>query len=189
MIDAARLSDGWSAALDMARGLDSRAAVVGYGVAVLLRGDGTREAYPFANLITDTGDAYISAKVIAAVGPAAPAAPTAATGMQIGSGSTAVAKNGAGAAMVTFLAGVAFDATYPQTANLGAGNGVNSVYRTTFGAGVGTGSVAEATITNGAVGTASTTANTLSRVVLGTPITKNAPDSLVFTWNWLHKGA
>jgi hypothetical protein len=163
--------------------------LVGYGVAHLLDGDGKTVALePFANLITDTGDTYYAAKMVAGVGPAAPAAPTAATGMQIGSGVTAVAKSGAGAAMVTLLAGQAFDATFPSSASLGAGLGANATYRTTYAAGTGTGTVQEATITNGTIGTASTAANTISRALIG-PYTKAAGDSLAITWNHRALGA
>jgi hypothetical protein len=87
--------------------------------------------------------------------------------MQIGSGSTALAKAGAGGAMVTFLAGLIFDATYPQTNNLGAGLGVEAVYKTTFPAGTGTGTVNEATITNGTISTGSTVGNTIGRITPG----------------------
>lgn len=143
---------------------------------------------PFANLITDTGDGYYAGKAIAAIPPASPSAPTALTGMQIGSGTTAVAKAGAGGAMVTLLAGQAFDASFPAVVNLGAGLGQNAQYKTTYAAGTGTGTVQEATITNGTIGTASTAGNTISRVLTGA-ITKAAGDSLAVTWNHKFLGA
>ncbi len=182
--DGVRVSESLTLALEMARGAADAASVLGYGVVELIGPDGqVKQAVPFRNLVTDTGDAYYAAKGIAGVGPAAPAAPTALTGMQIGSGTTAVAKSGAGAAIVTFLAGQAFDSTFPQTANLGAGAGVNMVYRTTYAAGTGTGTVAEVTLTNGTVTTAGTAANTISRVVLATAVTKGSGDSLAVTYN------
>ena len=90
------------------------------------------------NLITDAGDLYYVAQGISGVSPASPADPTKVNGMKLGTGLTAVAKNGAGSALVTYLSGtnVAFDATYPLSSNLGPGLGVQAVYRTTFGAGV-----------------------------------------------------
>lgn len=184
------LRDAFHVALDMARDLtDERFGLVGYGVIERFDGDGRRNlVVPFANLITDTGDLYYAGKMIAAIAPASPSAPTALTGMQIGSGTTAVAKSGAGGAMVTLLAGQAFDATFPSTSNLGAGLGVNAVYKTTYAAGTGTGTVAEATITNGTIGTASTAGNTISRVTF-TGIVKGAADSLAFTWNHKALGA
>ena len=136
---------------------------------------------PFANLITDVGDGYYAAMGIVGVPPSSPAAPTLLTGMQIGSGVTAVAKSGAGSAMGALLAGQAFDATYPLVNNLGAGLGVEMVYKTTFAAGTGTGTVEEATVTNGAIGVASLEANTIARLLTGT-ITKGAADSLAITW-------
>lgn len=79
-------------------------------------GDGaTKLLMPFANLITDAGDLYYATRAIAGVTPAAPADATKMTGMKLGTGTTAAAKNGAGAALVTYLSGsnVAFDASYP----------------------------------------------------------------------------
>lgn len=191
MIDtASELRDALYAAHDAARDLTAdKAGMVGYGYIHLLDGSGATKAIEiFANLITDTGDGYYAAKAIVGISPANASAPTALTGMQIGSGSTAVAKAGAGGAMVTLLAGQAFDASYPQTANLGAGLGVNAVYKTTYAAGTGTGTVQEATITNGTIGTASTVANTIARVTF-TSVVKAAGDSLAITWNHKFLGA
>lgn len=188
--DQNQLRDVMYAALSMERAMaaDHR-GMIGYGWMELRDEDEQLKLLvPFCNLITDTGDMYYAQKGIAAIPPASPAAPTALTGMQIGSGTTAVAKAGAGGAMVTLLAGQAFDATFPSTSNLGAGLGVNMVYKTTYAAGTGTGSVAEATITNGTIGTASTVANTIARIQF-TAITKNAGDSLAITWNHKNLGA
>jgi hypothetical protein len=184
------LRDAFHTALDMARDLGrDHCGIVGYGLVELYDGDGKLLlANPFANLITDYGDLYYAGKAIATVPPQSPAAPTALTGMQIGSGTTAVAKAGAGGAMVTLLAGQAFDATYPQTNNLGAGLGVEAVYKTTYAAGTGTGTVNEATITNGTIGVASTAGNTIARILTGA-ITKGASDSLAITWRHKMLGA
>lgn len=187
MFSDSGLIDELHSALEMSRGLAEPGGMVGYGVAELRRESGELIRVPFTNLITDYGDQYNARKLIVGVSPANAAAPTAASGMQIGSGSTAVAKAGAGAAMVTLLAGVAFDSTYPQVVDLGSGLGWNAVYRATFPAGTGTGTIAEATITNGAVGTASTSGNTISRALLS--ITKAAGDSLTLTWNHKQLGA
>lgn len=187
--DKMETRDAWFAAHDMARALNDAMPMRGYGIVERFNEAGERTLLvPFANIITDTGDLYYAGKAIAAIPPASPSAPTALTGMQIGSGTTAVAKAGAGGAMVTLLAGQAFDATFPSTSNLGAGLGVNSVYKTTYAAGTGTGTVQEATITNGTIGTASTAGNTISRVLTGA-ITKAAGDSLAITWNHKFLGA
>lgn len=163
--------------------MDDENTLTGHVVIELFGPDGElRERVETSNLITDTGDGYYAGKMIAAIAPASAAAPTALTGMQIGSGATAVAKSGAGAAMVTLLAGQAFDATFPSTTNLGAGLGVNAVYKSTYAAGTGTGTVTEATLTNGTIGTASTAGNTIARILF-TGVVKGAGDSLAITWN------
>lgn len=184
------LRDATFCALDMARELGrDRFGLIGYGTAELLDGDGrTLLLVPFANLITDNGDLWYASKATTSTPPSNNAEPTDLTGMQIGSGSTAVTKAGAGSAMVTLLAGQAFDATFPSTNNLGAGLGVEGVYKTTYAAGTGTGTVNEATITNGTIGTASTAGNTISRVLTGA-ITKGASDSLAITWRHKFLGA
>lgn len=144
------------------------------------------------NLINDTGDEYYAKKGIVGVSPANPSAPTVADGMKLGTGTTAVAKNGAGGHLVTYLSGsnVVFDATYPQAVNLGAGLGWNAVYRTTWVAGVATNSaLTEAVICNNqATNGAGTIANTYSRVVFSA-INKTATDVLVITWNHKFLGA
>jgi hypothetical protein len=138
------------------------------------------------NLITEAGDLYYAGKAIAAISPANPSAPTAMSGMKLGTGTTAVAKSGAGAALVTYISGSnnAFDATYPVVQNLGAGLGVNGQYRTTWAAGDVTNSaITEAVIVNDAgTDATSTGANTAHRIVFSA-INKTASDSLVITWN------
>jgi hypothetical protein len=138
------------------------------------------------NLITDAGDLYYAGMAIALVTPAAPAQPTKMTGMKLGTGTTAVAKSGAGAALVTYISGSnnPFDATWPQTVNLGAGLGVNGQYKTTWAAGDTTNAaITEAVIVNDAgTDATSTAANTAHRIVF-TAINKGAADSLVITWN------
>lgn len=184
--------DALHAAHDMAQTLDG-AGIVGYGVAELRDGDDQLKLLvPFHNLITDAGDLYIAGKVITAIAPASPSAPTAANGMKLGSGSTAVAKSGAGGALVTYISGsnVAFDTSYPQTANLGGGLGVNAVYKTTWAAGTATNSaITEVAIVNDQATNATTTAaNTYSRALI-TSVNKTASDSLAITWNWKALGA
>lgn len=139
-----------------------------------------------SNLITDAGDLYYAGMAIALVTPAAPAQPTKMTGMKLGTGTTAAAKAGAGAALVTYETGSnnPFDASFPATQNLGAGLGVNGQYKTTWAAGdVTETALTEAVIVNDAgTDATSTAANTAHRVVF-TAINKTASDSLVITWN------
>jgi hypothetical protein len=138
------------------------------------------------NLITDAGDLYYAGMAIALVTPAAPAQPTKMSGMKLGTGVTAVAKAGAGAALVTYITGSnnPFDATWPVTQNLGAGLGVNGQYKTTWAAGdVTNAAITEAVIVNDAgTDATSTAANTAHRIVF-TAINKGASDTLVITWN------
>jgi hypothetical protein len=190
MRDSTKVQDAIETALVMARDIGrDRFGIVGYGIVELYGPDGELKLVnPFANLITDYGDLWYAGKGITSIPPANAAAPTALTGMQIGSGSTAVAKAGAGGAMVTLLAGQAFDATFPSTNNLGAGLGVEAVYKTTYAAATGTGTVNEATITNGTIGVASTAGNTIGRILTGA-ITKGAADSLAITWRHKFLGA
>ncbi len=152
-----------------------------------------KQEFLINNLITDAGDLYYVAQGISGVSPANPSDPTKVSGMKLGTGVTAVAKNGAGAALVTYKSGtnVVFDATYPQSANLGAGLGVQAVYRTTFIAGVGTdAALAEVVIVNdAAVDATSTGANTISRVLFPSTINKGASDTLAVTWNHKFLGA
>jgi hypothetical protein len=138
------------------------------------------------NLITDAGDLYYAGMAIALVTPAAPAQPTKMSGMKLGTGTTAVAKAGAGAALVTYITGSnnPFDASFPATVNLGAGLGVNGQYKTTWAAGdVTNAAITEAVIVNDAAADATTVAaNTAHRIVF-TAINKGASDTLVITWN------
>lgn len=180
--------DALHAAHTAARGLTpDGAGLVGYGVAHLLDGDGrTKLLVPFHNLITDAGDLYYAGKAIVGVGPANASAPTAANGMKLGTSATAATKSGAASFVGGYISGsnLAFDATYPQTANLGAGLGVNAVYKTTWAAGVATNAtINEVTIVNDqATNTAGAATSTYARAVLST-VNKTSSDSLSVTWS------
>lgn len=193
MFDSSRMTD--ELAIALTRGHAGRDLAGGTGfVVVELRADDGRLKFRkgFRNLITDAGDLYQAGKAIAGVAPASPAAPTAMSGMKLGTGTTAAAKSGAGGALVTYLTGsnLAFDATYPQTANLGAGLGVTGVYKCTWGAGVATNSaITEVVIVNDAgTNATSSAANTASRLVF-TAVNKGASDTLAITWSWKFLGA
>lgn len=180
-----RMLDAMVAALDMARSHATEpAGMIGYGVVQRFNADGEEDLImPFHNVITDTGDLYYANRAVFGINSNGISAPTTLTGMQIGSTSTAVNKAATtGVALGAILAGQNFDATFPSVSNLGVNLGVNAVYKTTYAAGTGTGTVTEATITNGTIGTASTAGNTISRVVF-TGIVKGAADSLAITWN------
>ncbi|MGW4042959.1 hypothetical protein [Streptomyces sp. NPDC004721] len=140
-----------------------------------------------ANLITQIGDQYILER---ATGISSP--PAQATGMRLGTGTTATAKTGGGAALATYLSGSnkAFDATFP-TSSLSAPNRVIT-WQTTWGAGVATtaSNITEAVIVNDTIATDSTAtaANTLARVLLASPAPKAAGDTLTITWTWSMSG-
>ena len=139
-----------------------------------------REAGPpglIRNLITAVGDqGYVARGAGIATPPAAP------TGIRLGTGTTAVAKTGAGAALVTYLAGSnrPFDATFPS-----ATGGV-ATYKATWAAGVATSAsaITEAALVNDTIATDATSpaANTWARILLATPAAKAAGDSLTLTW-------
>jgi len=189
--------DALHAAHDAARALiPDGVGLVGYGIAELFDGDGRlKQLVPFHNLITDAGDLYVAGKIIAAIAPASASAPTAANGMKLGTASTAAGKTSTGAASLAassdYISGsnAAFDSSYPQTANLGAGLGVNSVHKTTWAAGTATNSTINSVVivNDQATNATTTTANTYSRAVL-TTVNKTSSDSLAVTWNWKSLG-
>jgi hypothetical protein len=106
-------------------------------------------------------------------------------GMKLGTGSTAAAKSGAGAALVTYLSGSnkAMDSGYPQTSGTSGGRVVT--YKTTYAAGEATtaSNITEAVLfLDYPANATSTAANTIARVLLPTPAPKGASDTLAITW-------
>lgn len=186
--DGARSLDAVTAALTHRRDRAGRTGVLGWGRYTLTREDGTQaRGLLIPNRITDTGDEYYAKKGAAGVAPSALAVPQAASGMKLGTGTTAEAKNGVGAALVTYVAASQrpFDAAFPAVATKGAGLGWRISYRCTWAAGVATATgIAEAVIVNEAVLADATTlaAATLSRVLLNPVVNKGAGDSLVIDW-------
>lgn len=108
------------------------------------------------------------------------------TAMKLGTGSTAVAKNGAGAALVTYLTNShqAMDATYPQTSGTSGGRVVT--YKVTYAAGKATSAstaITEAVLVLDFLADAtSTAANTIARVLLSGIGSKQSTDTLTVTW-------
>lgn len=178
---------------DEANGMSNPVQIKGE-VEIFLLGpkDEIKHHQKIENLVTTAGDEYYTKKAITGIAPAAPAAPTAASGMKLGTGTTAAAKSGAGAALVTYEAGSnnPFDATFPSTEDLAGDTGWNAVYQTTWGAGdVTEAALTEAVIVNDAATDATTTAaNTYSRVVF-TAIDKTALDTLIIVWKHKFLGA
>ena len=169
--------------------------IVGYGVAVLRRdGLDVVQIEPFANLITNAGDEYYARKAIASISPANASAPTAASGMKLGTGTNTPDKSTSlFASLQTYLSGSnnPFDASYPQVAAVGTDVGWNAVYKTTWGAGDSTNSaIAEAVLVNDAgTNATSTVANTYTRTKFTSTINKTSVDTLEIIWNHKFLGA
>jgi hypothetical protein len=139
------------------------------------------ERFEGHNLVTQVGDQLYAERGAGIASP--PALPT---GMKLGTGSTAVAKTGAGAALVTYLSGsdFAFDATYPQSSLNGSSRRIT--YKRTYAAGQATtaSAITEAVIVNDTIADAtSTAANTIARVLISGISSKAATDTLTITWN------
>jgi hypothetical protein len=135
----------------------------------------------FENLVTQVGDQYYGER---AAGIASP--PAQVTGMRLGTGSTAVAKTGAGAAIVTYTTGssIAISGGFPTSALNGSSRRIQ--WQTLWGAGVATASgLNEVVITNETpiTNVAGTAANTISRALLSPVVNKGASDTLTVTWN------
>lgn len=193
----AKVTDAFQMAMDRARELVDGSGLVGFGVVEVRGPDGAlKQAIPFANLITTAGDEYYAKKGIAGISPANPSAPTAASGMKLGTGATAVHKSstaGAGIATGTYITGsnVAFDSTFPSAAAVaGTDTGWNAVYKTTWAAGIATNAaITEAAIVNNqSTDGQATPAQTYARVTF-TAVPKGALDSLAITWSHKFLGA
>lgn len=131
------------------------------------------------NVITQVGDQrYGEAGAGIAGAPAAP------TGIILGGGSTAPAKTGAGAAIVTYLSNSNQAIGTPTSALNGAVRRIT--YSATFAAGKATtaSAITEAALVNSTIATDATVAaaNTLSRVLLTGIGSKGAADTLAITW-------
>lgn len=132
------------------------------------------------NLITQVGDQYYGER---ASGIASP--PAQVTGMRLGTGTTAAAKTGAGAAIVTHITGsnVAIAGGFPTSALSGSSRRIQ--WQSVWPAGTATNAaITEAVITNlTPIGAgAGAAADTISRVVF-TAVNKGALDSLTITWS------
>lgn len=135
----------------------------------------------FENLVTTIGDQYYGERAAGIVSP-----PGQVTGMRLGTGSTAVAKTGAGAAIVTYTTAsqVAIAGGFPTSSIPGSARRIQ--WQSLWGAGVATASgLNEVVITNETpiTNVAGTAANTISRALLSPVVNKGASDTLTVTWN------
>ncbi|RMH81568.1 MAG: hypothetical protein D6683_04050 [Actinomyces sp.] len=158
----------------------------GHVRAVLLGADGSRRVIEAHNLMTQVGDQWMGERA-AGLGTLG-----AVTGMRLGTGTTAAAKTGAGAAIVTYVTGSAqaIDSGYPTSALNGTARRIT--YRTTWAAGSATANgIAEAVLTVEATLTdsAGTAADTIARVLLSPTVNKGANDTLELTWTIDVEGA
>lgn len=175
------VSDAVVLKMDRHRPVIDRALIVGHVTAILRGPDGVikqiEEGY---NLVTDNGDEEIARRI-------ALDAEDIVTGMRLGTGLTAAAKNGAGANIVTYISGSqeALDAA-ATFSDLGAGLGHRTIHICTWIAGDVTNSaIAETVLTSetpitdvaGALG------NVVARFVFAATIDKQSGDSLEVTWN------
>lgn len=180
-MDRTILTDDVTAALSRGREPGGTVSVRGYVTAELRGPDGTLLAECRThNLITQVGDQYLAER---AAGISSP--PAQVTGMKLGTGSTAPAKTGAGAALVTYLSGSdqAMDATYPQSSLNGSSRRIT--WKVTYAAGTATtaSAITEAALINDTLAdSTSTAANTIARVLLAGIGSKGSGDSLTLTW-------
>ena len=184
--DKCRLHDTLHVALERARALKSESGIIGYGVVELFGPDGElKYSEPFVNLITTVGDEYYARRAAAGIGTPNLAQPTLANGMKLGTGTTAEAKSGAGAALVTYetASNNLFDATHPALINETGDTGWSVEYKTSWAAGDVTDTALREVVivTDAATNATSTAANTISRALFG-PVNKGSSDSLVITW-------
>lgn len=184
-IDNSQIGDTLVATMERPRSVDSFMGMDGVLLAQMYDEDMNLKAeVEVHNLITTVGDVMYAHRGSGIASP-----PNAPTGMRIGTGSTAPAKTGAGAAIVTRVTGgnKGFDATFPSI----AGNVVT--YKTTLAPGEGTTAspVTEAVIVNDTIGTdtATAAANTIARALITGVGSKGAGDTLVLTWTHTLTGA
>lgn len=155
-----------------------RTGIRGTVVAELYGPDGELKARcQTHNLVTAVGDQFYAGRAVLSAG-----LPAQVTGFKLGTGSTAPAKSGAGAALAAYLAGSnkAPDASYPT-----AVGGV-ATWRRTFGPGEGTSAspITEAVLVTDAIASDATSAAaaTIARALIAGIASKGAEDTLVVTW-------
>lgn len=177
--------------LDRDHGRGDAIGLRGWGDATLRDAAGNLlERCYFTNLVTDKGDQYYGER---AAGIASP--PNQVTGMKLGTGSTAVAKTGAGAALVTYLSGShqAIAGGFPTSSQPGgAGTARVIAWQSVWAAGVATtaSAITEVVIVIDTLADAtSTAANTICRALLTGISSKGASDTLTVTWNHSILGA
>lgn len=184
MNEKTAVRDAVSVTLDRFRPSESPVLIKGLVTAEMYGPDGVLKARVVTcNLVTAVGDRLYASRGAGLTTSAVP------TGMKLGTGSTAVAKTGAGAALVTYLSGSnkAFDATFPSEAA-----GVVT-YKRTYAPGEATtaSAITECVIVTTTIATDATSsaADTISRVLIAGVGSKAAGDTLTITWTHTILGA
>src|SRR6478609_1930328 len=166
---------------------DEKQAIKGIVHAVLTGPDGEVKGECIVeNLVTAVGDQYYAGRAALSS-----SLPSQATGMRLGTGSTAPAKTGAGAAIVTYLSGSnkANDGGFP-TAVAGV-----VTWKRTYAAGEATTAspITEVVLNTDTIAndnaTTATAANTIARALLTGIGSKGASDTLTITWTHTILGA
>jgi hypothetical protein len=185
--DSSGITDGVASAMQMGRMPADRGGIKGRVIAELRGPDGALKGYcEVDNLVTAVGDQYYAGRAALASG-----LPAQVTGFRLGTGSTAVAKTGAGAAIVTYLTGSnkANDGSFP-TAVAGV-----VTWKRTYAAGEATTAspITEVVLNTDTIAndnaTTATAANTISRALLAGIGSKAAGDTLTVTWTHSVLGA
>lgn len=185
-ISRARVTDSIESVASYNRDPSTGLYIVGTGSFILWDENGEiKQQGEFKNLVTAFGNEYYTRRA------ANISAPAIITGMQLGTGTTAPASTGAGAAIVTLVANslVAIDGGFPTFHTGDAGQAANSgrvKYKVTWAAGTATAnSIAEVVLTNQSTGTqtAAPAGSTISRALLSPTVNKAAGDTLAVTWN------
>ena len=173
--------------LDRGKGAKSDIGIMGEVHAILRDEFGKIKAEcRVKNLVTTVGDQYYAGRAALSSG-----LPAQVTGFRLGTGGTAVAKTGAGAAIVTYLAGSnkANDGGFP-TAVAGV-----VTWKRTYAAGEATtaSAITEVVLNTDTIAndnaTTATAANTIARALLTGIGSKGASDTLTITWTHTLLGA
>lgn len=180
--DASKMGDELLVAGSFQRPTTDRLSLCGSLHVVLTGPDGEikyDETLP--NIITQVGEQLYGERGAGITTLAVP------TGMALGTGTTAVAKTGAGAALVanTASSAQAFDGSFPASSIPGTVRRIQ--YKVTYAAGTATvNGLAEVVIQNGTATVVPTNADAskiISRALLSPTVNKGASDTLAITWN------
>lgn len=182
-VSSARVGDQLSAVAGYGRPLDDAASVRGFLHVVLTGPDGeVKHEQHIRNLVTQVGDQYYGERAAGIGG-----APAAITGMQLGTGTTAPAKTGAGAAAIgTLVAASLVALSGAPTSALNTGKR-RITYSVAWAAGVATANgIAEVALVNQSTGTQTVAPEsaTIARALLSPIVNKGSGDTL--TVNWSH---